>query len=292
MTKKTLTLLMVVCLVLLTKSEVKADLASITLKGEAKFKYSWATEASILDGYFTIYDKVDQNTQFYLTTKYLNPDSDTNNSEVFVDSCFVIYEIKPIRGTIAVGYFNYATGNLDLLDGAIGDIKSYSGVKLLIPVFKKCYLKFGIIPDERIIPMVSKVKKSVYAAGFDYFNTAFGIGANYIYIDPVENNYLNPAEKNDAYTVNAYYKPNDFFKFYLHYGSDQNRDLEQVLGFNINLHVIPMSVTGEYNFDDEPLGSNPYGYKITYHFSKHLALYYCRVNKTFQTNELVFQLIW
>ena len=282
---------MVVCLVLLTKSEVKADLASITLKGEAKFKYSWVTEGSILDGYFTIYDRVDQNTHFYLTTKYLNPNSDTTNSEVYVDSCFVIYEFKPSRSTIAVGYFNYATSNLDLLDGAIGDIKSYSVVKFLFPITKRCYLKLGVIPDERIIP-TSGGKKSVYATGFDYFNTAFGIGANYIYIDPVENNNLNPAEKNDAYTVNAYYKPNDFFKFYLHYGSDQNRDLEQVLGFNINLPVVPMSVAGEYNFDDEPLGSNPYGYKITYHFNKHLSLYYCRVDKASQINELVFHVVW
>jgi hypothetical protein len=255
--------------------------ASVTVTNDTSFVYMSLTNTKALWGNIYLNYIINDSTSAKFSVKYLYDGNDTNTN-IAVDTCYVTYDVKPQIGTITLGNFSYDYGwqfGPYVLENAIPTLKSYTGLRLVLPLAKKVNFKIGCFYHEQIID--SKNQPFVYALGLDYISTNLGTGLNVV----------NPVGSDLCYSLNGYFQPNNIIKTYLHYGIDQKQDMEEIIGLQVTVPTFPLVTNVEYNFDRTD-GSNLFGCNLALKVSKNSTLIYARTLSTSDKSDLKLTVTW
>lgn len=263
-------------------------LADTIIGNSVNLSYYFDSNTNAASGTLSFGKKINDTTSGYLGIyyKYYNTTEgslfdDEYTGEVTIDTCYVSYDIKPQIGTIYLGYYNYYCGTsyVRILSNTISTLKSATGVKLVWPAAENLKISVGCLPKEQ---KVVKGEKTAYNIGLEYTQKEFGVG-----VDIVKTGNLDY-----GYVINSFFLLNQNTTTYLQYGSDQNHDMEKIIGLLYVLPQFPLGFAVEYNFDQEPAGSNLYGYLLSYKLDKNSTLLYIRKADLTETNELRLNITW
>jgi hypothetical protein len=268
--------------VILVLSIYSTSLASVTVYNDTSFVYMSLTGTNAYWGDIYFNNKINDSTSANLSIKYLY-DGVTTQNNITIDTCYISYDVKPQIGTFTLGYFSYDYGGLFgpyVLENTIPTLKSFTGLRLAFPVAKDVNAKVGCFYHEQIINPLKK--PTVYALGLDYTTKNFGVGGNLV----------QPSGLDLCYSVNGYFQPNNIIKTYLHYGSDQKHDVEEIVGLLVTLPAFPLAANVEYNFDHNPTGSNLFGCNLAFKVDKNSTLIYTRSLSTYNKSDLKLTVTW
>jgi hypothetical protein len=254
--------------------------ATLNLNGIFIYNYDIPKNMSILDTTVSFNSLINENSNMYASVQYVTPQQ-PNAAGTTSWSAYFTYDVKPNLGKFTVGYFDDNLGNLNMLLSAVDSLKSYTGLKLDRPINNNLSLKLGYYPNEQ----KNNTHESAYTIGLNYLDNHFGAAMNLI-------SFGNSFPL--CYTTNFYYMPNSQFRVYNHYGSDQNKDQEEIVGFIFTLPLgnTAISTNIEYNFIDTPAGTNSWAYRFTYIIDKNIALSYYRTMNSSNYNYLRLIITW